>query len=107
MQVEALLARGIEFAALVAVFAAGVRTRFVDAAAAIALQVGAAAFKQQIPHAVVAEGMHAAMRDLPEQVGKIQLAARGGDFLGDVGAAGRALAGRAFVLQGNLHVGGA
>ena len=104
VQVEAFFARGVELAMVVAVLAADMGAGLIDAAAAIGLQMCASALEQQIPDAVIFEGMDALVRHLPEQVREIPFAARGVDLLCDVGAAGRAFAGRAFVFRGVVHV---
>lgn len=104
MQVEAFFARGVELAIVVAVFAADMGAGLVDAAAAVGLQMCASAFEQQVPDAVIPEGMDALVRHLPEQVRKIPFGARGVDLLCDVGTAGCAFAGRAFVFRCVVHV---
>ena len=104
MQVEAFFARNVELAIVVGMVAAGLRAGLVDAATAVGLQVCASAFEQQVPGAFIPEGMDALVRHLPEQVRKILFGARGVDGLSNVGAAGCALAGRAFVFRGVFHV---
>ena len=104
MQVEAFFARDVEFAKVVGVIAAGMRAGLVDAAAAAGLQMRASAFEQQVPVAFIPEGMDALVRHLPEQIRKILFGARGVDWLRNVGAAGCALAGRAFVFWSGVHV---
>ena len=104
VQVEAFFTRDVEFAIVVGVIAAGLRAGLVDAAAAVGLQVCAFAFEQQVPVAFIPEGMDALVRHLPEQVRKIAFRARGVDWLCDVGAAGCAFAGCAFVFRCVVHV---
>lgn len=104
VQVEAFFAWDVALAIVVGVIAAGLRAGLVDAAAAVGLQMCASAFEQQVPSAFIPEGMDALVRHLPEQVRKILFGARGVDWLGDVGAAGCALAGRAFIFRDVVHV---
>lgn len=88
IMIVTIIARGIEFAIVVVMVAAGARAGLIDATTAIGLEVCALSFEQQVPGAIVNEGMHALVRYLPEQVGEIQLGVRCVDLLRDVGAAG-------------------
>src|SRR5690606_27141810 len=99
-QLPVLRQRLVEFAPVVGVIAADLRTLLVDAAAPAGLEVPAGAHHEHVPAAFILEELDVVVGDLPEHEIEVIHRTRRLDFLRHVVAAQRVGAMAAFLLAG-------